>query len=151
MNTRRHADPDHRPVGQPTGHPPTGGIIPQTFEPDDVHIYLFKKPGCPQCDATVRKFKKVLGEERCKALPEVPDDRDERLALEKSLGEAAYAELVIEVDVAENPAALAFVQDTLGYQAAPVTYFQGRKWSGFHPDDTAEVAKEALADQPAVA
>ncbi len=56
----------------------------------------------------------------------------------------------VEVNVHENAAALAYVQDELGYMAAPVVVVEDGTgqdhWSGFRPDQINRIAALASAD-----
>ncbi len=56
----------------------------------------------------------------------------------------------VEVNVHENAAALAYVQDELAYMAAPVVVVEDGTgqdhWSGFRPDQINRIAALASAD-----
>lgn len=106
-----------------------------------------------QCTATKNALKKSLGEEEYEervaggAEPEVGAALRE---LQKALGAEAYEKYVREFDVAEDDAAREFATEDLGYLQAPVVYFRGAHWSGFHPDDV-KAAARAVRKAPVTA
>jgi len=60
---------------------------------------------------------------------------------DKTIEKLTTAGLPVEVvDVTENPAALAYVKDDLGYTGAPVVVVSEHDhWSGLRPDNIARV------------
>jgi len=59
---------------------------------------------------------------------------------DKTIEKFTTAGLPVEVvDVTENPDALAYVKDDLGYTGAPVVVSEHDHWSGLRPDHIARI------------